>query len=349
MRYRAGYFSLKMPRKKCRKILIIGPLGEVGGVKTHVELLAEILEPLASKIEISKSLRLRDFFYFCLMLRPQIVIFNLSIYRNQVIKNYLYRFLFSFWQPACVLHLHGGTFKDLALGKISHFLLKPYFLSFKKIFCLTNEQYDFISAFNNLEERIEKIHNYVKIPPEKVIEKDNEYLDLLYVGRLHPDKGIMESIEAVKQINNPKVRLWVIGSGELEDEVRHAQNQRVRYLGKLFGLEKENYFYKAHVFLLPSSWKEGLPYALLEGAASGQVLVATDVGAIDQVLEDGVNGFFVKPNNVSQLVDVINILFNDRLRLREMGKASRQIALQRFSLDNLLKIYIDFVQLYLSE
>ena len=344
MRYRAGYFSLKMPRKKCRKILIIGPLGEVGGVKTHVELLAEILHPLAdNKVEISKSLHLRDFFYFCLVFRPQIVIFNLSIYRNQVIKNYLFRFLFAMWRPVCVLHLHGGTFEDLELGRISNILLKPYFLSFRKIFCITDEQYDFVAAFKNMENKIERIHNYVNIPEKDLLQKDDEWLDLLYVGRLHPDKGVMEIIAAVKHINNPKVRLWVIGSGEMENEVRCAQNQQITYLGKLFGSEKEKYFLKAHAFLLPSSWKEGLPYALLEGAASGQVLVATNVGAVDQVLKEGVNGFFVKPKNVTQLVNVIDLLFNDRQLLQEMGAASRQIAVQRFSLDNLREIYVDLV------
>jgi len=339
-----GCLPLKMAKIKKIKILIVGPSGEVGGVRTHVEHLDEILQPMADEVEISKSLRFRDFFYFCLVYRPQLVIFNLSIYRRQFIKNYIFRFLFSLCRPVTILHLHGGNFKELKLGILSRILLKPYFLSFKKIFCLTDEQYDFIAAIGNMTGKIEKIYNYVKIPPENLLQKDNEYLDLLYVGRLHPDKGVLEIIAAVNQLDNSKVRLWIVGSGELEAEVKHAQNQQITYLGKLFGSEKEKYFLKAHVFLLPSCWKEGMPYALLEGAASGQVLVATKVGAIDQVLEDGVNGFFVEPGNVTQLAAVINRLFSNRQLLREMGAASREIAVQRFSLDNLREIYVGLLQ-----
>ena len=118
---------------------------------------------------------------------------------------------------------------------------------------------------------------------------------------------------------------------------------RIVFLGEKRGADKDRYLATAHVFLLPS-WKESLPYALLEAAAHGLALISTQVGAIDQVLCDGKNGFFVKPGDVPMLAHTIEKLLADRSMVLKMGKESRRICEERFALKNLQQIYDNLFQ-----
>ncbi len=333
-------------KKKQKNIFIIGPVGILGGVRTHVEILKEILQPYADCIAVSRGLKVVDFCKHVIGGNTELIIFNLSVYRNQVYKNIFFALLFNRWFKISILHLHGGSFNGIKFGYVSRFILKYYLNSFQKVFCLTDEQYDFVTSVVGSTASVEKIFNYVNIPSHEKIIKDENHIDLLYVGRLHPDKGVMEIINAVKMLNDPRIRLTIIGSGELEREVSLSAGDTITFLGKLFGEEKDKYFYKSHVFLLPSQHNEGLPYALLEAASSGQVLVASNVGAINEVLKNGVNGFLVTPRDTQQVTDVLNQLLSDRSLLNKMGQASRELAEQHFSVEQLKTIYSQVLSHY---
>ena len=95
--------------------------------------------------------------------------------------------------------------------------------------------------------------------------------------------------------------------------------------------------------MLPS-WGESLPYALLEAAAYGLALIATPVGAIDQVLFHGQNGFCVEPGNVPMITQAMEKLLADRTMVLKMGRESRRICEERFGLENLQQIYDNLFQ-----
>lgn len=239
-----------------------------------------------------------------------------------------------------ILHLHGGNFSDVNLTRNPFFkkLLKLHFSSFSQIYCLTNEQYSNVTERFGCSKNVRRINNYVDIPNEAQLNKKDDNLNLLYIGRLHPLKGIREAISAVCKVKSERIRFWIIGSGELENELVQIKDKRIVFLGEKTGSDKEAFLSKAHVFLLPS-WSEGLPYSLLEAAAYGLALVATPVGAINQVLYDGRNGYFINPGSVINLVKTIEKLLEDRSETLKMGKESRKICEERFSIKKLQKIY----------
>lgn len=244
-----------------------------------------------------------------------------------------------------ILHLHGGCFSDvdLANNRVWQLLLKFHFRRFDQIFCLTNEQYSTVSMCLGNSRSVRKIYNYVDIPDKRRLNKADKNLILLYIGRLHTLKGIREAVEAVRQIKEDRIRFWIIGTGELETELATINDPRILFLGEKKGIEKNTYLAEAHVFLLPSSW-ESLPYALLEAAAYGLALIATPVGAIDQVLFHGQNGFFVEPGNVPMITQAIKKLLADRSMVLKMGKESRRICEERFALKNFQQIYDNLFQ-----
>lgn len=333
-----------MPVKK--RILITGPYGKVGGVKTHVDYLQHILRPYGTKIKITSGMPFLQMLRERVLFRPKVVIYNVSAYRNNIIRNMVVRTIMPSLRTKHILHLHGGCFSDvdLANNKVWQLLLKFYFRRFDQIFCLTNEQYSTVSMCLGHSRSVKKIYNYVDIPDKRRLNKADKNLNLLYIGRLHPLKGICEAVEAVRQIKDDRIRFWIIGSGELETELAGIYDHRIDFVGKKVGTEKSTFLSKAHVFLLPSSWPEGLPYVLLEAAAHGLALISTPTGAIDQVLSHGKNGFFVKPGDVPMLAHTIEKLLADRSMVLKMGKESRRICEERFALKNFQQIYDNLFQ-----
>lgn len=324
-----------------KRILIIGPHGKVGGVKTHVDHLQHILRPYGTEIKATRGARLPRMLAERFFSQPEVVIYNLSVYRNPIIRNIITRTIMSSRRTKHILHLHGGRFSDVDLVKSSlwQVLLKTHLRRFDQIFCLTDEQYIAVKSSLGDLKNVKKVRNYVEIPDRKLLDKSDQNLNLLYIGRLHPKKGIMDTVGAVQKLNEAKIKLWIIGSGELEAQLAEIQDPRIVFLGKKFGEDKNSFLSKAHVFLLPSSWPEGLPYALIEAAAYGLALVGTPVGAIDQVLFHGQNGFFVEPGNVPMITQAIEKLLADRSMVLKMGKESRRICEERFAFEKLQHIY----------
>ena len=91
---------------------------------------------------------------------------------------------------------------------------------------------------------------------------------------------------------------------------------------------------KAQIVVLPS-YREGLPKVLLEAAACGKPVVATNVAGCREIVKDGINGLLVPPKDPASLSDAITkLLENSSLRAR-MGTRGREIVEKEFSVDRI--------------
>lgn len=150
------------------------------------------------------------------------------------------------------------------------------------------------------------------------------------VAHLVPVKGHLTLIEAVARL--PKVHLFLAGKPMDQDYTRdlHALVERldvverVHFLGGMDDVPA--FLAEVDVVVLPTwdKWRrEGCPVALLEAMACGKACVATDVPGSRDIIEDGVSGFLVEPENAQAMSDAIERLKDDpELRVR-MGKAAR--------------------------
>lgn len=174
-------------------------------------------------------------------------------------------------------------------------------------------------------------------------------LSLIYVGRLVREKGLFELLEAIARLKimGKTVFLDVAGAGQSERELKAAVStlgldENVYFHGPVFGAEKNRLWQKADIFAFPT-YHEGLPYSLLEAMAAGTPAITCPVGAIPDVIQDGVHGFFVPPRNVDAIEQAINTLDNDRSLLNKMAHNSRERVLENYTLKRLAK---DFSHLY---
>ena len=160
------------------------------------------------------------------------------------------------------------------------------------------------------------------------------------IANFYPTKGLEYLIQAANYLRDiDDIVFFIIGDGELRPELeKMIQEKGLEKKVFLLGQIPDAYrFLPAFdVFVLPSV-KEGFPWALIEAMSAKLPVIATDVGAIPEIIDDRKNGLLIKPRDSAGLADKIKeVLENDRLR-NELGIQAHQTVLFKFELDKIVK------------
>jgi glycosyltransferase involved in cell wall biosynthesis len=160
------------------------------------------------------------------------------------------------------------------------------------------------------------------------------------VGRLVPIKDHATFLEAAAALHRsrPEVRFLVVGDGELRPSLERLAGTldldgRVHFLGWQRDMPR---VYADLDLLVLSSINEGTPVALIEAMAAGLPVVATRVGGVADVVDDGKTGLLVPPKDPAALNRAMAVLLDDPDRRREMGQAGRHAVYPLYSDDALL-------------
>ena len=164
--------------------------------------------------------------------------------------------------------------------------------------------------------RVRVIPSGVEIP-DAVAEPD-EPPHVLFAGRLSPEKGVLELLEATRGLP-----LVVVGDGPLRDRVPGA-------LGFVPPRELASYYERAAVVAVPSR-REGYGIVAREAMAYGRPVVATDVGGLTDAVVDGETGLLVPPRDPQALRAALERLLADAELRRRLGAAARERARRAFS------------------
>jgi len=163
------------------------------------------------------------------------------------------------------------------------------------------------------------------------------------VARLEDQKGVVYLLEAVGLLKSRghDIHLVVVGDGPLKDKLiqRCAQleiTDRVRFAGRSDDAAALVATWDA--FVLASLW-EGLPNVVIEAQALGVPVVATDVGGVSELIENGKTGLLVAPRDPQDLADRVEWVMTDRVLAAEMAFAARAQALTRYRVDTMVQRY----------
>lgn len=156
---------------------------------------------------------------------------------------------------------------------------------------------------------------------------------LVFLGRLVPEKGVRGLIAAFRSDRVADWRLVIGGAGPLEQEVRDAAAEcpGIEFRGFIGDDDKFDLLRGADALILPTRHPEGVPYALLEAAATGCALVATDIGGVSTVVRDGWNGVLLEDDDPDTIVSALNRLTAEEGLLAAMQQRSVELAETRFS------------------
>jgi glycosyltransferase involved in cell wall biosynthesis len=173
---------------------------------------------------------------------------------------------------------------------------------------------------------------FVPVPPP-----DSVTLTVL-PARMIWDKGVGEFVEAARMIRESGIsaRFALVGNNDIGnptciplDQLEQWQKEgNVEWWG--WQDDVLAVISMCHIVCLPS-YREGLPKILIEAASCGRPIVTTDVPGCREVVIEGKNGYLVPEKNAEALKDALLKLINNPEKRLEMGKASREIAIQKFS------------------
>ncbi len=163
--------------------------------------------------------------------------------------------------------------------------------------------------------------------PDAVTEPDDPP-HVLFVGRLSPEKGILEFLEATEGL-----RRVVVGDGPLRGSVPEG-------IGAVPHPEVGGYLDRAAVVCVPSR-REGYGVQAREAMAHARPVVATAVGGLPDAVEDGATGLLVPPGDVSALRAAVERLLGDAELRRRLGAAARERALERFAFATAARVTVE--------
>lgn len=135
---------------------------------------------------------------------------------------------------------------------------------------------------------------------------------VVFVGRLTPEKGASLLVEAA--CTKPIFSVEIIGDGVERRALQSAAPPNVSFAGALDRNQVAARLSRAAVAVVPSRWPENHPYAVLEAQAAGCPVIAAKIGGIPEMIEPGVDGLLVPPNDANALAQAIrSILENSAL------------------------------------
>jgi glycosyltransferase involved in cell wall biosynthesis len=209
-----------------------------------------------------------------------------------------------------------------------------------------------IAVFQNEEDRIQLTQdriverNQTRVIPgmgvdtdrfKPAVEKDGKPIVLL-ACRMLWDKGVGEFVEAARLLSRRKLKARFVLTGRCDEDhpasIRPKQMQQWQEEGVVEWWGHRNdmpaVLGGATLVVLPS-YREGIPVSLLEAAACGKAIVATDVPGCREVVRHRVNGLLVPPRDAVALADAVAMLVENEELRHALGRRGREIVVKEFS------------------
>lgn len=239
-----------------------------------------------------------------------------------------------------IVNPHGGIFHRIFGLKGHFFLFVQRLLTFKYIHFVGVSNYA-IQLFNKYlrtnPDQFHLIYNGV-VPIDNMIRyvSANDKFTALWPALFYSEKGHINFIDAVIAAGglNSKTEIILAGNGPLGETIRHKveqSNLNKSFLFHGFEYNIDKLIDKSDIVILPSKY-EFMPYAILESLARNKPVLATRVGGIPELIDDGINGELFEFNELETLVNRLNDFAKDKTGLQKYGANGKQMINSKFRL-----------------
>lgn len=238
-----------------------------------------------------------------------------------------------------VVHLHGGQFDvwyDDEIDDKKRDEIKVLLSKADVLIALSEEWESWLLSRGFAPQKIIVMHNAVPVPKRAC--EPSFWENVLFLGRLDTRKSPDVLLRASKRMleDHPEAKLIFGGDGYPERYKALACNlgiaDRCEFLGWITGEDKEKLFKRAGVYCLPSK-NEGMPMSVLEAMAHGVPTIATPVGGVPQVIEDGANGYLMPVDDEERLAELLCMLMDNPNLRAEIGAAGRESVAYNFDIE----------------
>ncbi len=301
-----------------------------------------------NKVNIKKLLSLFlltiQLFWRLLSFRPNIVYFTITPSGIGFLRDLLFVSVLKIFRVKVIYHLHG-------VG-IAKSILKRPFLKCLYRFAFSNSTIIHLSEgllqseiVNNFPEFEQSSHALVNGVDSFIIDtptKINSSYNILFLSNLKRSKGVFDLLRIFKVIHSefPNAHLNIAGGStsqqvdaEIETTVKSfGLIDNITFHGFVDGCEKQKLLSQADLFLHPTH-DDALPLVLLEAMKYGIPIIATDIGAISEIVQDNINGFVFARGDCSGMASKSLEVLNSPKISAEISKNSTRLFNERYSLD----------------
>ena len=224
--------------------------------------------------------------------------------------------------------------------------IKYKFSNIDYLFALTKSLKDDYEKFlaNNKKTKVVIVPNMIYKPDKK---SDLKNKNIISISRLHPGKRIDELINIFSKIENKKSKLYIVGAGEEEENLKNLVEEkkltdRVIFTGYKNKVEMEEYILDSCVFAM-TSITEGLPMVLLEAMGYGIPCIAyrTESGVAD-IIDNEINGYIIENRSEEDYIKTLNSLLKDDKKISKLSvNAIKKV--DEFSKEAVTKLWIDIL------
>jgi len=352
------------------EILFVFPYYHMGGAeRVHLDIVRSVMDKQIAALFTNKS-KDNFFLYDFRMAVPEIFDFG-----GLLEKRFLYLFFLGYWSsriargkvriifgcnslffydllavlPANIkkidlIHAFGGGIEEYSL---------PYVRFIDRRIVINRQTYlDIIKQYKERKisnpslfwNRIQIIENGVRLPGT-YSDRNNENLDVIFVGRNSPEKRIerVGRVAEMSAMRSSNISFTLVGPGE------DALAQRYKCFVTFKGVIKDiaAIYEKADVILTTSD-REGFPMVIMEAMAYGVIPVCTDVGGLKYHIKNNVNGFLVPSNDpedqlIKNIYEILQMLAKDHICRRRISENAYQYANEHFDIERTKRQYRDLL------
>jgi galacturonosyltransferase len=234
------------------------------------------------------------------------------------------------------------------LQKLTLFMYKIFMNKTECFFFQNTENMKFLQKYN-IAKKNAKLLPGSGVNLKKFVLKpypQNKIIKIFYIGRVMLQKGIVEFIEAAREItkNNCSIEFHIVGmidDSTIEKLLYSAVNENiVKYHGSQNAVLE--FYETANCIVIPTYYPEGMNNVLLESAATGRPIITTNRSGCREIVDDGINGYIVEKQDITDLVEKINkFLSLSYEEKRQMGLNGRAKVEKSFDRQIIVKKYLE--------
>lgn len=263
--------------------------------------------------------------------RPDLVYFSIMPVGKGFLKDTLLVIVLKLFRVKIVYHLHNKGIPHYIDRNIYRLLYKFVFRNCSIIHLsedLFNSEFEKIPK-NRIQHYI--VPNGIHSLKKNVRKKSTNKINILFFSNLIPEKGYVTSLNAIKKLveeGHKNLKLIIAGTPtKLSEKVISnffTQNPQlkdfVEIKGETYGEEKTKLFNSSDLFIFPSRFtQECMPLVIIEAMSVGMPVIASNIGAIPELIQNHKNGFLIPPGDAEALVEKIKLFIQDEKLFQQFG------------------------------
>lgn len=274
---------------------------------------------------------------YCLVsFRPHLVYFTISPKGNSFYRDALFAIIIKLFGKKIVYHLHSRGIQQGMKGKWKKVIYKFVFRNSYVISLsgLLNEEFTGLPV-----KKIFNLPNGIPAMEYDFSIRHQKPTAILFLSNLFRAKGTIIFLEIIRSLVSRGYSFEAslagadgdLSAGDVQKFIDdHQLNEYVSVPGPLYGIEKQQALEKATIFCMPSL-DEAFPLVILEAMQASMCIVASRVGAVPEIIDDGQTGFLCTPGNVGEFTEKIARLLSDAALKNRITETARVQFLQNYT------------------